>query len=194
MRLGRHGGLWRGRGGLWRLRRGRSLWRRRFLLWRGGLCLNRDDSWLDHRLCLDDRLNLWRCLLRCWRGRLRRHRRLRRGSLWRSRSGCCDLRSGRRRLWFGSKNRRMRLRLVTGLGELWALGFDDDSLGAPARNALANGRLFNARTLQRQRLLWGDGQRMIVAGFRVGHSISSAAVSASAIAANIASSSGEPPR
>src|SRR5690606_16366822 len=87
-----------------------------------------------------------------------------------------------------------RLRLLTGDAELALLGLDNDRLGAPVREILAHGSLFQPRTLQRQRLLRRHAQSLVVARFRIAHSQSSAASSSLATAASVARSSGDPPR
>ena len=99
---------------------------------------------------------------------------------------------GRLRLEHGDSRRGVRLRR-----RAWrtcASWSRRRPLGAAMREILAHRALLDAGPLQRQGLLGVDAQRLVVAGFRIAHSVSSAAVSSSAIAANIAWSSGEPPR
>src|SRR5690606_22541169 len=67
-------------------------------------------------------------------------------------------------------------------------------LGAAMREALPHDALLHTRTLQRQGLLRRHAQSLVVARFRIAHSISSAALSSPATAASIAGSSGVPPR
>jgi hypothetical protein len=107
-------------------------------------------------------------------GRLRP---LRLGRAGRRGSGLRLLRRGDRSARLERLDDSRRLRLFAGLHE-FALGLDDDLLGAAMRKILPHSRLRHARRLQRQGLLRLNVQRLVVASFRITHSISSAAPSA----------------
>ena len=112
---------------------------------------------------------------------------------WRRGSGDWR-RCSRRRLRREHGSCSGRLGLLARNRELALLGFDDDRLGATVREILTHRTLLHAGPLQRQCLLRRDTQGLVVIRFRIAHSISSAASTSSAIAANIARSSGDPPR
>ena len=106
------------------------------------------------------------------------HARARRRGGRRDRTGRRRLRL--RRLWLGrarlQRHRGLRrFLLLARQGELALLGLDDDSLRPPVREVLTHRALLHAGAFQRQRLLRGHAQRLVV--FGITHSISSAASS-----------------
>src|SRR5690606_9121007 len=106
------------------------------------------------------------------------HARARRRGGRRDRTGRRRLRLRRLRLGRARLQRHRGLRrflLLARQGELALLGLDDDSLRPPVREVLTHRALLHAGALQRQRLLRGHAQRLVV--FGITHSISSAASS-----------------